>query len=31
MGIVGIVKVPLAEIRDVIHHRSETPVATPTS
>jgi hypothetical protein len=31
MGVIGIVKVPVAELRDAIHHRSESTVATPTS
>jgi hypothetical protein len=31
MGVVGILKVPVAELRDAIHHRSESTVATPTS
>ena len=31
MGFIGIVKLPLAELREVIHHKSEATVATPTS
>jgi hypothetical protein len=30
MGFIGIVKIPLAELREVIHHKSEPTVATPT-
>ncbi|HEY1858909.1 MAG TPA: hypothetical protein VGG61_01060 [Gemmataceae bacterium] len=31
MGIIGIVKIPLAELHEAIHHKSEPTVATPTS
>jgi hypothetical protein len=31
MGVIGIVKIPFAELHDVIHHKSEPAVATPNS
>jgi len=31
MGLIGIVKLPLVELHEVIHHKSEPTVATPTS